>query len=85
MKMTLNRDHFVDMFRGEDGEIRKDHGFSIGGLYTLWDYFENCDWTEYSSIEEALECYGKETREELEDCTIVLDVDGTTRVIVLGS
>ena len=38
MKKTIGEYDFIDAFKGTDGEIDPQHGFTREGLFALWDY-----------------------------------------------
>jgi len=95
MKKTID---FYD-FRNAFQELRPNN-FSYEGLTVLWEYFEEyeestgteieldviaicCDYTE-STIKEALEYYGLDSVEELEDETIVVGIFHPHRIIYLN-
>jgi len=95
MKKTVNFYEFRNDF-----ETLRPNNFSYEGLTVLWEYFQEyeestgteieldviaicCDYTE-STISEALDNYGLNSIEELEDQTIVLTIPETDRIIYLN-
>lgn len=88
MYIQVTRSIFHDEFRS----IRPDN-FNYAGLNALFDYFDDmedfeldviaicCDFSQYGSIEAALEEYRLEDREELEDRTLVIECDDGTVII----
>ena len=95
MKKTVNYYEFRNAFE----ELRPNN-FSYEGLRVLWEYFEEyeentgteieldviaicCDYTE-STIIEALENYGLNSIEDLEEETIVLGIFHPDRIIYLN-
>jgi hypothetical protein len=85
MYIQVTRSIFHDEFQS----IRPEN-FNYSGLNALFDYFDDmedfeldviaicCDFSQYGSIEAALEEYRLEDREELEDSALVIEcADGT--------
>ncbi len=84
MLQTMNRQQFIDAFRQND-ERRNEYSYeALDALYTYLDEFEYrneylfdlvaicCDWTEYATLEEAVNDYSYATPEELEYKTVVI-------------
>jgi hypothetical protein len=86
MKQTVNFYQFREAFMN-----LRPNNFTIEGLVVLFDYFEEyeastdieveldviaicCDYTQ-STTQEALDCYGLNNLEELEEHTIVIPVN----------
>ena len=51
--------------------------------YAVIDNFL-CNATEFDTVEDAMECYNCETKEELEDAYQVIYVNGITSVVIYG-
>ena len=51
--------------------------------YAVIDNFL-CNATEFDTVEDAMECYNCETKEELEDAYSVIYVDGLSSVVIYG-
>ena len=84
MYITINSatefmDEFTRMGRGEQ--------YSYEALEALFDYYDEleefeldviaicCDWTEYESEEDALEYYGSEDIDELQDSHFIIELN----------
>ena len=83
MKRTVSQYDFIDAFKGMDGEIDPQHGFTRAGLFALYDFlieFEEdcgleleldpiafrCEFSEYPSVEDAVDSLGLETEDDLD-------------------
>lgn len=90
MKQTITFNQFVDQFK----DYERADNFSYNGLKVLYNHIEECypDFDldvialccEYSEdeLDEHLENYGLRSKRELQDNTLVLDIEGNTTVII---
>lgn len=84
MLQTMNRQQFIDAFKKNSARKNEYSYEALDALYTYLDEFEYreeylfdliaicCDWTEYATLEEAVNDYSYATPEELEYKTVVI-------------
>ena len=92
IKWRLTKSEFVDEFLKIDSD-----SFSREALEVMFDYYNDvgvdvefdpiafrCDWSEYESEQDALEQYGVDSMEDLEDMVVEVFRLSNGRVLVLG-
>ena len=84
----INTVSTAGQFRDEFQRMGRDDQFSYKALGALFEYYDElegdtemdavgicCEWSEYSDLAEALEQYDVETRDDLDDMAMVIELD----------